>query len=89
MKSLRLRLSAKRTEQSAKTSKIVGVFREKPEKPPGIANTGNICYASSVLHCLLNHSIFREVAESIVMNHNQEQCKVCSKTGIIITYIML
>ena len=41
--------------------------------PPGIQNSGNICFASSVLQCLFNQQFFRHV----LLDLKQSHCPVC------------
>ena len=43
--------------------------------PPGISNSGNICFASSILQCLFNQQLFREVLQDIVVTQNSSSQK--------------
>ena len=47
--------------------------------PPGITNSANNCYASSVIQCLLNHSVFLSTSEEI--NEEHDVCEKCMKSG--------
>ena len=47
--------------------------------PPRITNSANNCYASSVIQCLLNHSVFLSTSEEINEEHNV--CEKCMKSG--------
>ena len=44
--------------------------------PPGIQNSGNICFASSILHCLFNQSFFRDLLYDVKQSHSPE-CENC------------
>ena len=46
--------------------------------PPGIRNEGNICFASSILQCLLNQPFFIEGLEALRMQH-MERCNQCCR----------
>ena len=50
-------------------------------RPAGITNAANNCYASSVLHCLLNHPVFPTLNEVIAM-HKGFCNSTCSRTGM-------
>ena len=56
--------------------------------PPGIENSGNICFASAVLHCLLNQKLFREVVEDVEQSHLPE-CRECKQSEIVNKYYIL
>ena len=42
--------------------------------PPGIRNEGNICYASSILHLLMNQRVFVEVLDDVRLEHLPSCC---------------
>ena len=42
---------------------------------PGISNSGNLCFASSILQCLFNQQLFREVLQDIVVTQNSSSQK--------------
>ena len=46
--------------------------------PPGIRNDGNICFASSILQCLLNQPLFRKLLADIGVSH-VSACDVCAQ----------
>lgn len=46
--------------------------------PPGIQNSGNVCFASTVLHCLLNQKLIREVLHDVEQSHLPE-CRECKQ----------
>ena len=46
--------------------------------PPGFENTGNICFASSVLQCLLNQQVFKEALDTIGVYHTPA-CQECQQ----------
>ena len=46
--------------------------------PPGIHNSGNICFASSILQCLLNLQLFREMFHDVGEVH-MPTCEDCKK----------
>ena len=48
--------------------------------PPGIQNSGNTCFASSILHCLFNQQLFRSAFHEIMSSH-VSVCKE-SKQGL-------
>ena len=43
--------------------------------PPGITNIGNICYASSVLHCFFNQEVFVKGLEELSNLHHGCGCE--------------
>ena len=47
------------------------------EYPPGFRNTANSCFASSVLQCLLNQSIFKDALGGV----STFPCKDCHKAN--------
>ena len=51
-------------------------------QPPGILNTANNCYSSSVLQCLLNHPIFFELFQ---LSKGRDNCETCQKSGNLLT----
>ena len=51
--------------------------RAKNMKPPGITNGANLCYANSVVQCLLNHPVFNSYIQSM----NDKDCKLCQNSG--------
>ena len=38
-------------------------------QPPGTHNSGNVCFATSILHCLFNQELFREVLRDVRQSH--------------------
>ena len=46
--------------------------------PPGITNEGNICFASSILHCLLNQQVFIRVLDRVKLQHSP-RCNECQQ----------
>jgi ubiquitin C-terminal hydrolase len=46
--------------------------------PPGIRNEENICFASSILQCLLNQQLFRKVFIDVGASH-ASACKECKQ----------
>ena len=47
--------------------------------PPGISNTSNNCFASSVIHCLFNHPVFLSLSSKITEDH--QLCTKCGRNG--------
>ena len=50
--------------------------------PPGIQNSGNICFASSVLQCLFNQKLFRAVLHDLGESHNPG-CRNCKQGNCV------
>ena len=46
--------------------------------PPGTTNEGNICFASSILHCLLNQRVFFRVLDRVKLQHSP-RCNECQQ----------
>ena len=46
---------------------------------PGIKNEGNICFASCVLHCLLNRENFCSLLNDVKVQHLQQGCSQCQQ----------
>ena len=80
------RLFIEKKQKKALPGPVVGslarreIFNTSVALPPGISNTGNIYYASSVIQCLFNHPTFRDVCYEIVDQHPQQYFE-CSKPG--------
>ena len=55
--------------------------------PPGIRNEGNICFASSILQCLLNQTLFKKVLADIGVSH-VPACDVCEQ-GCWLNYVYI
>ena len=80
-------------QKSVKMSKLALSLSTKPAtlynynalEPPGINNTANNCYGSSVIQCLLNHSAFLSLIEEIAEDHKTNVCNSCQASG---TYII-
>ena len=53
--------------------------------PPGIKNEGNICFASSILHCLLNQKDFCRLLDAVKLQHLQQSCIQCK--GLLSTIV--
>ena len=47
--------------------------------PPGIKNEGNICFASCILHCLLNQEDFCGLLNDVKVQHLQQGCSQCQQ----------
>ena len=47
---------------------VAGVHEMENLYPPGVRNTANVCYASSIIHCLLNQEIFKRAFEDAASN---------------------
>jgi len=51
---------------------VVGMLRF----PPGIENSGNLCFATSILQVLLNQQVFRKIFACLVNLHkNYQECE--------------
>ena len=48
------------------------------KQPPGIHNSGNICFASSVIHCLFNQELFRRALHDVREEH-LPGCRECKQ----------
>ena len=71
-------LSVKKTA----AAKVVGsVYYTDYLCPPGIMNVANNCYASSLLHCLINHPIYPVLHEQLVGRHALHCDKTCVPSG--------
>ena len=46
--------------------------------PSGIENTGNVCFASNTLQCLLNLQVFKRALDTIGMYHTPV-CQECQQ----------
>ena len=55
------------------------LYNFKALLPPGITNSANNCFASSVIQCLLNHSVILSTLKEI--NEEHDVCEKCMKLG--------
>ena len=58
-------------------NKIIAMLFYIVLQPPGITNTANNCYASSVLQCLMNHPVFLQFLQSTSKHTGCECTKLC------------
>ena len=56
--------------------------------PPGIENTGSVCFASSTLQCLLNLQVFKRALDTIGMYHTPV-CQECQQGQKSLLHIMV
>ena len=69
---------------AARDFNSIGRYMYSRPRPPGISNTANNCYASSIMHCLQNHPAFMNVALSIITGEHQlNNCTECKETGTV------
>ena len=64
---------SKKLQLSLAKSGKAGLFDSNAFLPPGISNTANNCYASSVVQCLMNHGGFLQLCHEITGDANTEK----------------
>ena len=90
LKMKQLNLSLKKTAKpkvvstisTSRKSATGEVYFHNCLRPVGITNAANNCYASSVLHCLLNHPIFPMLEEQVITKHEGFCNSTCTRTGM-------
>lgn len=72
------------TNKSGACFQVGLVYNEDIRLPPGFTNPCNVCYATSILQCLLNHPTFRCLYRECVEKHSADSLDCLSGEGNVI-----